>query len=167
MEYAPKGDVSAFRDQDIADAAEWEGDAASFTVALTEAGFVELGNGVKLGIPSSQGATTVTRAYLKDHANEVKSFLRSYLYGWRYSADPANHDELIKYYQQYTKTDAKLSEAAYQYMVPLWNKYKVPDVSAEAISNALSFSTNPQLRTAAPNQVSDNSLLDEIAKEPA
>jgi NitT/TauT family transport system substrate-binding protein len=137
------------------------------TVQATDAGFVELVNGVKLGIPSSQGGTIVTRAYLKDHLPEVKAYLRSYLYGWRYSADPANRAELIKYFMQYTKTDERLATAAYEYMVPLWNKYKVPDVSAEAITNALSFSTDAKLKSADPTQFFDNSILDEIAKEPA
>jgi ABC-type nitrate/sulfonate/bicarbonate transport system substrate-binding protein len=136
------------------------------TIQATEAGFVELVNGVKLGVPASQGSMIVTRGYLKDHPDQIKAFLRSYLYGWRFAADPANKDQMIKYFEQYTKTEAKLSEGAYQYMVPIWNGAKVPDVSAEAISNALSFATDPKVKNADPKQFFDNSLLDEIAKEP-
>ena len=122
------------------------------TIQATEAGFAELVNGVKLGVPASQGSMIVNRSFLKDHPDQIKAFLRAYLYGWRYSGDPANRDEMIKYFEQYTKTEPKLATGAYEYMVPIWNSHKVPDVSADAISNALSFSPDAKVRTADPKQ---------------
>lgn len=40
IDYAPDGDLSIFDDADIADAAEWDGDAGQFIEALTDAGFM-------------------------------------------------------------------------------------------------------------------------------
>lgn len=40
-DYAAEGDLSSFTDEDIADAVDWEGDAALLTGALIEAGFLD------------------------------------------------------------------------------------------------------------------------------
>lgn len=41
MDFAEDGDLSAYSAEDIADAAEWQGDAERFANALVEAGFVD------------------------------------------------------------------------------------------------------------------------------
>lgn len=42
-DYAPEGDLSAFTDEDIADAVDWDGDPSAFVQALVQAGFVDEG----------------------------------------------------------------------------------------------------------------------------
>jgi len=39
-DYAPEGDLSAFGDEDIADAVDWEGDAGELVAALVQSGFI-------------------------------------------------------------------------------------------------------------------------------
>jgi NitT/TauT family transport system substrate-binding protein len=135
------------------------------TISAADQGFVELVNGLKLGVPISQGSIAITRAYLKDHQEEAKRFLRSYYAGWTYVADPANRADVIKLFEQYTKTDSRLSTGTYEYMLPLWQGSKVPAVHVEAIANAISFAPDPKVKSADPNQFFDNSLLEAVAKE--
>src|SRR3954463_10759668 len=40
MDYAAEGDLSAYSDEDIADAVSWAGDASTFVTALRAAGFL-------------------------------------------------------------------------------------------------------------------------------
>lgn len=40
-DYAPEGDLSAFSDEDIADAIDWEGDSSQLAEALVQAGFID------------------------------------------------------------------------------------------------------------------------------
>lgn len=42
-DYAPEGDLSAFSDEDIADAVDWEGDPGAFVQALIQSGFIDDG----------------------------------------------------------------------------------------------------------------------------
>lgn len=46
LEYAQDGDVSAFDDEEVADACVWEGEPAAFRRALTAAGFLDDGGAV-------------------------------------------------------------------------------------------------------------------------
>lgn len=135
------------------------------TVQATDAGFVELVNGVKLGVPLSQGSVVITRDYLKANQDTVKRFLKAYVEGWQYCGNPANKADMIKLFAQYMKVDDRLAESAYQYMLPLWNGNKVPIVSADAIKNALSFQNDPKVKSADPAQFFDNSLIEAAAKE--
>lgn len=40
-DYAPEGDLSAFTDEDVADAVDWEGDPGDLVTALTQSGFLD------------------------------------------------------------------------------------------------------------------------------
>jgi ABC-type nitrate/sulfonate/bicarbonate transport system substrate-binding protein len=135
------------------------------TAQAADAGFVELVNGVKLGVPLTQGSIVVTRGYLKDHPDIVKSYLRGYLGAWQYLSDPANKPEVVKVLEQYTKTEAKSSEIAYDFMLPLWQSQKVPFLTNEAIANVLEFSADQAVKGVDPKQLYDNSLLEAVSKE--
>src|SRR5205814_9737403 len=52
--------------------------SAPVNVEADRLGFVELVNGVKLGVPLNTAGYTVTRAYLKDNSEHVRKFVKAY-----------------------------------------------------------------------------------------
>jgi len=134
------------------------------TAQAEQAGFVELVNGVKLGVPLTQGSLVVTRTLANDRGDIRDRLLKSYLEAWTYLSNPANKADAIKIFEQYTKTDAKDSETAYNFMLPLWQSQKVPYMTDEAIANVLSFLAEPRAKSADPKQFYDNSYLQAVAK---
>jgi NitT/TauT family transport system substrate-binding protein len=128
-----------------------------------EAGFNELVNGVKLGVPLNQSGVVVNRGYLKDHPDRVKAFLAAYLEGWRFVADPANRPAVVAVLAKYTESDERLAGLAYESMVPVWSTVKVPRVTREAVVNLLDVSGVPNAQSASPEQFYDNSIIDSLA----
>ena len=105
----------------------------------------------------------VSRGYLKDHADEVKSFLTAYQEAWTYAADPANKAGVIGVLAKYTQSDERLGEISYQAMIPIWTGNKTPRVNPQAVSNLLQVSGVPDAATANPEQFFDDSLIDSVA----
>jgi NitT/TauT family transport system substrate-binding protein len=134
------------------------------TTKAAQQGYVELINGVKLGVPYTQGSLTVTRSFAKDRADVRDRLLKSYLQSWQYVSDPANKDEMLKIFQQYTKSDAADSQSAYEFMLPLWQSQKVPYMTDDAVKDVLQFIHDPTAAKADPKQFYDNSYLAAIAK---
>lgn len=133
------------------------------TAKAEQQGYVELINGVKLGVPYTQGSLVLTRAFAKDRPDVRDRLLKSYLQAWQYISDPANNAQMIKIFEQYTKSDAKNSEIAYKFMLPLWQSQKVPYMTDEAISNVLQFLSDPRAAKADAKQFYDNSYLEAVA----
>lgn len=133
------------------------------TARADEAGYAELVNGAKLGVPMNHSGVAVTRSYLKDHATEVKSYLAAYQEAWTYVADPANKADVVAVLAQYTQSDDRLAEIGYQAMVPIWTGVKTPRVSAQAVANLLQVSGVPEAETAKPEQFFDDSIIDSVA----
>jgi NitT/TauT family transport system substrate-binding protein len=133
------------------------------TARAEEAGFTELVNGVKLGVPLNQSGVVVNRTYLKDHPEQVKAFLSAYLEGWSFVADPANKPAVVTVLAKYTETDERLAALAYEAMVPIWSTVKVPRVAREAVANLLEVSGVASAQSASPEQFYDNSLIDSLA----
>ena len=133
------------------------------TGAASAAGFKELVNGVKLGVPFAQGNIIVTRAYAKDHPDLVKSYLRAYVQGWRFASDPANKAEMVKIFQKYTSTDARVSEDGYSAQLPVWQLTKTPAVNAEAFANTLKFGSSDKIKGVDPKQFFDNSFIEQAS----
>ena len=133
------------------------------TARAEEAGFTELVNGVKLGVPLNQSGVVVNRNYMKDHPEQVKAFLTAYLEGWRFVADPANRGTVVTVLAKYTETDERLAGLAYESMVPIWSTAKVPRVTREAVVNLLEVSGVANAQSANPEQFYDNSLIDALA----
>ncbi|MFI5268266.1 MAG: hypothetical protein ACHQ7M_12905, partial [Chloroflexota bacterium] len=127
-------------------------------------GYLELINGVKLGIPYTQGSLSVTRSFVKDRPDVRDRLLKSYLEAWQYISNPANKDQMLKIFEQYTKRNANDSEIAYNFMLPLWQSQKVPYMTEDATKNVLSFLLDPEAVKADPKQFYDNSYLEAIAK---
>jgi ABC-type nitrate/sulfonate/bicarbonate transport system substrate-binding protein len=128
-----------------------------------DAGYTELVNGAKLGVPMNHSGIAVSRGYLKDHPDEVKNFLAAYQEAWTYAASPVNKAEVVAVLVKYTQSDDRLAEISYQAMVPIWTGNKTPRVNPQAVANLLQVSGVPEAATANPNQFFDDSLIDAIA----
>jgi ABC-type nitrate/sulfonate/bicarbonate transport system substrate-binding protein len=128
-----------------------------------DAGYTELVNGAKLGVPMNHSGIAVSRGYLKDHPDEVKNFLAAYQEAWTYAASPANKAEVVAVLVKYTQSDDRLAEISYQAIVPIWTANKTPRVNPQAVANLLQVSGVPEAATANPNQFFDDSLIDAIA----
>lgn len=135
------------------------------TGAASEAGFTELVNGVKLGVPFAQGDVIITRAYAKDHEDTVKRFLRAYVEAWQYCAEPANRAEMVKIFEKYTTANAQISEMGYDAQLPVWQLRKVPAVNLEAFGNTLTFGSDPKIKGVDPKQFFDNSFIEAVAAQ--
>jgi NitT/TauT family transport system substrate-binding protein len=133
------------------------------TQKAEEEGYVELVNGVKLGVPMNHSGVAVNKNYMKDHPDVVKEFLAAYLEGWSFVADPANKAEVVKVLAKYTESDERLASVGYDAMVPVWSTVKVPRVTREAVANLLEVSNVTNAQGANPDQFYDNSLIDSLA----
>ncbi|MFI5270118.1 MAG: ABC transporter substrate-binding protein, partial [Chloroflexota bacterium] len=129
------------------------------SVQAAKAGCAMLVDGVQLGIPMNTAGITVTRAYLKDHADVVKSYLKGYQQGWSFIANPANQAEVIKVLAKYTKADPATVEPGYQAALKVWQATKTPTINPEAVTNLLALSDDPKVREVKPADIVDNSLL--------
>lgn len=133
------------------------------TARAEEAGYGELVNGARLGVPMNHSGIAISRAYLKDHADAVNNFLAAYQEAWTFSANPANKADVLAVLAQYTQSDDRLAEISYQAMVPIWTGNKTPRVNPQAVANLLQVSGVPEAATARPEQFIDDSLIDAIA----
>ena len=133
------------------------------TAKADEAGYTELVNGAKLGVPMNHSGIAISRTYLKDHADAVKQFLAAYQDAWTFSANPANKDAVVTVLAQYTQSDDRLAQIGYDAMVPVWTSTKTPRVKPQAVSNLLQVSGTPDAEKADPAQFFDDSLIDAIA----
>jgi len=133
------------------------------TARAEDAGYAELVNGSRLGVPMNHSGIAVSRSYLKDHSDEVKNFLAAYQEAWTYAADPADKSDVVAILAQYTQSDNRLAEISYQAMVPIWTGNKTPRVNPQAVSNLLQVSGVPEAASANPDQFFDDSLIDSVA----
>jgi NitT/TauT family transport system substrate-binding protein len=133
------------------------------TARAEEAGFTELVNGAKLGVPMNHSGIAVSRGYLKDHVDDVKNFLAAYQEAWTYVANPANKADVVAVLGQYTQSDDRLAEIGYQAMLPIWTGNKTPRVNPVGVANLLQVSGVPEAEGARPEQFFDDSLIDSVA----
>jgi ABC-type nitrate/sulfonate/bicarbonate transport system substrate-binding protein len=133
------------------------------TARAADAGYTELVNGAKLGVPMNHSGIVVTRKYLRERPEEVKKYLAAYVGAWTFAANPANKAEVISVLAQYTQSDERLAEIGYQAIFPIWSGSKTPRVSRQGMVNLLQVSGVPDADTARPEQFFDNSLIDAIA----
>ncbi len=137
-----------------------------FSVPLTtqaaQAGFVELLNGIHLGLPLTLSGLVVTRPYLKEHRDVVERFLRAYRDGWTFMAAPANEPAVVAILASFLKVSPEVARAAYEYLYPVWAGKKIPTVDPRGIANSLRFSPHPDARTASPAAFIDNSIIESV-----
>ena len=133
------------------------------TSRAEDAGYAELVNGARLGVPMNHSGIAVSRGYMKDHMDEVRNFLAAYQEAWTFTADPTSKSDVLAVLAQYTQSDERLAEISYQAMVPIWTGNKTPRVNPQAVTNLLQVSGVPEAATANPDQFFDDSLIDSIA----
>jgi NitT/TauT family transport system substrate-binding protein len=132
-------------------------------IRAAEAGYVELVNGRKLGVPMNHSGIVVSRAYMKDNLENVKNYLAAYAEAWTWAANPANKAEVVTVLAQYAQSDERLAELGYQSIFPIWATNKTPRINPRAVANLLQVSGVPEAEKANPEQFFDNSLIDAIA----
>ena len=131
------------------------------TLKAEHAGLKELVNVTEQNIPMIHAALASTKDYIKTQPDNVRRFLQAYLEGIKIARTDA---ELAKQIiGKYTKTtDTADLENSYQTFLPAWEK--LPVVPAAAVQTMLNFATNPKAKTANPESLIDNSILNEIGK---
>jgi ABC-type nitrate/sulfonate/bicarbonate transport system substrate-binding protein len=125
-------------------------------------GFVELVDGLKLGVPMNFSLVAVKRSYAKDNPEIVKSFLRAHQDSWNYVADPANKSAIIPVITRYIQATPEIAEAGYTPWLTVWQSKKVPTIDPQGITNTLRFSDDPKARSAKPEEFVDDSFLKSI-----
>jgi ABC-type nitrate/sulfonate/bicarbonate transport system substrate-binding protein len=133
------------------------------TVKAEAAGFKELVNGVKLGLPMVQTALAVRKSYVAHNRETVLRILKAYVDAWAFVRDPANAAAVQDVIAHYTKAPAEDAAIAYRAFFPAWQE-RVPRVDARGVQNNLRFSANAQVRKMVPASLLDDSLLTELVR---
>ncbi len=131
------------------------------TAQAEAAGFKELVNGVRLGIPMTQSALTVRKSYLAQNRETVIRLLKAYVAAWAYIRNPANEVGTESAIAHYTQATPEQAAVAYKAFFPVWQD-KVPRVDPRGVRNAIRFSASRQLRLMTPAPLIDDSLLQEL-----
>jgi NitT/TauT family transport system substrate-binding protein len=134
------------------------------TAKAAAAGFRELVNGFRLGVPMTQSSLAVRRAYLVNARDAVLRFMKGYLAGWAFVHQPANRVEVVDTIARYTRSSPSEASVAYDAFAPLWAQATVPRVDPQGVANVLRFSTNPRVRALAPAQLIDSSVLEDLVR---
>ncbi len=131
------------------------------TLKARQVGLKELVNITAKNILMIQTGIGATRAYLKEHPDTAKNYLRGLLEGIKVArTDPERTKQAIGKYTR--TTDAEVLDETYKTFVQSWDK--VPYVSAVAIKTLLEFSGNPAAKSAKAEEFFDNSYLKEVER---
>jgi ABC-type nitrate/sulfonate/bicarbonate transport system substrate-binding protein len=133
------------------------------TAKAEAAGFKELVNGVRLGLPLVQTALAVRKSYIAQDRDTVLRILKAYVDAWAFVRDPANAAAVQGVISHYTKAPAEDAAVAYKAFFPAWQE-RVPRVDSRGVRNNLRFSANAQVRTMVPASLIDDSLLTELVR---
>ena len=122
-------------------------------------GYRELVNTAELGF-FPHDAIVTTRAFLREHEDVVRSFIKAYAEGvHRYKADKAFATDVLK---KYTKvSDPELLEQTHDISAPLLEGAPL-HLDPRGIQAVLDFSTNPKAKAAKPEDFMALRLLREI-----
>ena len=133
------------------------------TAQAAGAGFTELVNGVRLGIPMTQSALTFRKSYLARNRETALKVLRAYLAAWAYIRTPANEAGTEASIARYTRSTSEQAAVAYRAFFPVWQD-KIPRVDPRGVRNAIRFGANPQVRRMTPASLLDDSLMQELVR---
>ena len=123
-----------------------------------------LANMAQEGIAFVHVGITTSRAFLKEHRAQAKSFLRAYGRAVHYMHnEPEGFKKIITKYAKIT--DPGMLQGTIKYAYDFVEK--VPSVKREAFENTIReiASRRPQAKTAAPEQFYDNTLVQELLQE--
>jgi ABC-type nitrate/sulfonate/bicarbonate transport system substrate-binding protein len=133
------------------------------TAQAEAAGFKELINGVRLGVPMTQSAVTVRKSYLAKNRETVLRLLKAYVAAWAYIRNQANEAGTESAIAHYTRATPEQAAVAYKAFFPVWQE-KIPRVDSRGVGNAIRFSASPQVRKMTPATLIDDSLLQELVR---
>src|SRR5687768_15311560 len=118
------------------------------SIRAVESGLTPLVNVADLGIPFMQTSVGVSQAYVREHAEEIRRYLRAYIAGVALArSDPeAAKASLAKWAQT---DDPVVLDETYRYFSPIWGR---PDfrVQPEGIASILRVLDVPGAATAQP-----------------
>ncbi len=134
------------------------------TTIAEAAGFRELVNGFRLGIPMTHMAIAVKKSYLAQHRRTVLGFMKAYLAGWAFIRNPVNEAVVESAIIHYTRVSQEQSAVAYKAASLVWQQTELPMVDPVAVKNTLRFSSNARVRGVNPTTLIDTSLLDELVQ---
>jgi NitT/TauT family transport system substrate-binding protein len=143
--------------QGLADGANFSPPAGTRALEL---GFVPLANMAEQNIPFLVTAIGVTPAYARDHAEEVRRFLRASIAAVGFARrEPEATKAIISKYTQYD--DPVGLDETYRLYSTLWGRpdFRVPPAAIEPILRALD---HPNAATAQPAEFVDNRFVDEL-----
>lgn len=138
--------------------------APPITARADRAGFVELVNGFRLGIPLNMNGIDVTRSYLRQHREIVTRFLRAYLAAWTFIRDPRHEAATVAAISRHLRIPADLADATYRAYLPVWSETAVPRLNLQAVAAALRYAVNPKVRQLEPASLVDNSVIDALVR---
>jgi ABC-type nitrate/sulfonate/bicarbonate transport system substrate-binding protein len=134
---------------------------APTTLKARNAGLNELVNVTEKNIPMIHAALATTRDYLKIHPDQTRRFLQAYVEGIKIALTDAEFAKQM--IAKYTKTsDPGDLESSYQAFFPAWER--LPIVPAAAVQTLLNFASHQNAKTAKPESLIDNSILNELGK---
>lgn len=134
------------------------------TVKAEAAGFVEMVNGLRLGVPMTQASIAVRKSYLAGHHDIVMRFMRAYLAAWAFIRSPAHEAPAELAIAHYTRSTQDEATIAYKALVPVWQGVTLPRVDPTGVKNVLRFSANTRVREVDPLTLIDDSVLDELVR---
>lgn len=137
--------------------------SAPTTAQAEAAGFKELVNAVRLGIPLTSLALSVRRSYVAQNRDTVLRVLKAYLDAWAYVRNPANAAGTERVISHYTRVTPEHAAIAYKAFFPTWQA-KIPRMDARGVQNNLRFSASPLVRKMVPASLIDDSLLQELVR---
>jgi NitT/TauT family transport system substrate-binding protein len=134
---------------------------APTTLKARNAGLKELVNVTEKNIPMVHAGLATTRDYLRTQPDNARRFLQAYLEGIKIALTDAELAKRI--IGKYTKTtDPGDLESSYQSFFPAWER--LPIVPAAAVQTLLNFASHQNAKTAKPESLIDNSILNELGK---
>jgi NitT/TauT family transport system substrate-binding protein len=134
---------------------------APTTLKARNAGLKELVNVTEKNIPMVHAGLATTRDYLRTQPDNARRFLQAYLEGIKIALTDAELAKRI--IGKYTKTtDPGDLESSYQAFFPAWER--LPIVPAAAVQTLLNFASHQNAKTAKPESLIDNSILNELDK---
>ncbi len=133
------------------------------TAKAEAAGFRELVNGVRLGIPMVALVMAVRRPYVAQNRDTVLRVLKAFVDGWAYVRNPANAEAAENAIVHYTRVAPEDAAVSYKAFLPVWQA-RVPRVDARGLQNNLRFSASPLVRKMTPASIIDDSLLQELVR---
>jgi ABC-type nitrate/sulfonate/bicarbonate transport system substrate-binding protein len=134
------------------------------TAKAEAAGFVELVNGLRLGVPMTQASIAVRKSYLAGHRDIVLRFMRAYLAAWAFIRNPAHEAAAEEAIAHYTRSTPDEAAVAYKALVSVWQGVTLPRVNPTGVTNVLRFSANTRVREVDPLTLIDDSVLDALVR---